>query len=112
MKLLIGFFLVLSILSQIARAEMININTADARAFELLGGVGKGKANAIVLNREKYGDFKSINDLKRVSGIGNNIIEKNKEKLSLTEGISTANNIMIEENKEKPSLTESVSTAD
>jgi len=90
MKLLIGFFLVLSILSQIVSAEVININTADASAFELLGGVGEGKAHAIVLYRAKYGEFKSINDLKRVSGIGDNIIEKNKEKLSLTEGVSTA----------------------
>ena len=95
MKLFIGFFLVLSILSQIVRAEAININTADARAFESLGGVGKGKARAIVLNREKYGNFKSINDLKRVSGIGNNIIEKNKDKLFLPGEIPLIEEVLI-----------------
>ena len=48
----------------------ININTADAAALQQLDGVGEATARKIVADREANGPFRTIEDLKRVSGIG------------------------------------------
>ncbi len=62
----------------------LNINTASAEQLaDSLKGVGLKKAQAIVEYRETYGEFKSINELTAVKGIGEKTLEKNKFKLVL-----------------------------
>ncbi|PAJ71927.1 hypothetical protein CJF42_24080 [Pseudoalteromonas sp. NBT06-2] len=56
--------------------QLINLNTADQKALELLPGIGKSKAAAIVLYRDQNGHFKSIDDLKKVQGLGKKAIAK------------------------------------
>lgn len=53
----------------------ININTASARELRQLDGIGEAKARAIVEYRARYGEFKSADDLLKVSGIGEKILE-------------------------------------
>lgn len=48
----------------------LNINTADADTLALLPGIGTVTAEKIVKYREKYGSFRKIEDIKKVSGIG------------------------------------------
>ena len=48
---------------------VVNINTASASELSLLPGVGKGKATAIVAERQKS-PFKSPQDITKVKGIG------------------------------------------
>lgn len=48
----------------------VNINTASAAQLDTLPGVGVSTAEKIVADREANGPFKTIEDLKRVSGIG------------------------------------------
>ena len=48
----------------------VNINTADAATLDTLPGIGASTAAKIVADREANGPFKTIEDLKRVSGIG------------------------------------------
>ena len=48
----------------------LNINTADAATLDTLPGIGASTAAKIVADREANGPFKTIEDLKRVSGIG------------------------------------------
>lgn len=48
----------------------VNINTASAAQLDALPGVGASTAGKIVADREANGPFKTIEDLKRVSGIG------------------------------------------
>jgi competence protein ComEA len=48
----------------------ININLASEEELSQLPGIGSTRARDIVLYREKYGPFKTIEDLKNVSGIG------------------------------------------
>jgi len=58
----------------------VNLNTADAQLLaDALHGVGLKKAEAIVAWRETNGDFKTINELLQVKGIGETLLAKNKE---------------------------------
>lgn len=71
-----------------ASAEMVNINDASATAMaHYLKGIGEVKAESIVDYRELNGDFKNLDDLVNVKGIGKGILEKNRKDMSLTEGV-------------------------
>ena len=60
-------------------AGPININTATADQLSAsLIGVGAHKAAAIVAYREKNGPFRSPQDLTKVKGIGDSLVQKNK----------------------------------
>ena len=69
-------------LSSFAFASPVNINTADAQALSKnIKGIGMKKAQAIVAYREANGEFKKIEDLKKVKGIGNKLLEKTSVQL-------------------------------
>ncbi|ELC8442013.1 ComEA family DNA-binding protein [Clostridium perfringens] len=61
----------------------ININTASKEALMTLNGIGESKAQAIIDYREEIGGFKSIDDIKNISGIGEKTLEKIKDKISI-----------------------------
>ena len=48
----------------------VDINTATADQLQQLNGVGPALAQRIVADRQANGPFKTVEDLKRVSGIG------------------------------------------
>ncbi len=48
----------------------LNINSASAAELETLPGIGPSTAQKIVSERTANGSFKSVDDLMRVSGIG------------------------------------------
>ena len=69
-----------------ARAEVIDINTADAATLaHAMAGIGPAKAEAIVAYRNEHGPFKSVDDLMLIKGIGAATIDRNRDKL----GVST-----------------------
>lgn len=59
--------------------KLININTATKEQLMQLESIGESKANNIITYRTKNGLFKSIEELKNVSGIGNEIYKKIKD---------------------------------
>ena len=61
--------------------EKININTAEQSELEEIPGVGKATAQKIIEYRKTNGKFKSIDDIKNVSGIGDSKFENMKEKI-------------------------------
>jgi len=61
----------------------VNINTADQKALEALPGLGPAKAKAVIEHREKNGAFKSVDDLKNVSGVGEKTLEDLKDKVTV-----------------------------
>jgi len=62
----------------------VNINTASAdELVKALKGIGKSKADAIIIYREEHGAFKSLQDLTKVKGIGAATIDKNRENIEL-----------------------------
>ncbi len=70
--------LVLLVLSSFAIAA-VNINTATKEELEALPGIGPVKAQAIIDYRKANGPFKSIDDLKKVNGIGDATLDKIKQ---------------------------------
>jgi competence protein ComEA len=72
--------LFLSLASLSLQAAPVDINTADAKAIsKVMKGVGIKKAEDIVAYRKKHGDFKSVDDLVKVKGIGKKTISKNRK---------------------------------
>ena len=59
--------------------SLININTATQSELETLPGIGPSIASRIIEYRNQNGKFKTVNDIKNVTGIGNNKFEKIKE---------------------------------
>ena len=65
-------------------AAKVNLNTADVPTLQReLSGVGEKKAQAIVDYREANGTFASVDELLEVKGIGESILERNRDKLSV-----------------------------
>ncbi|MGV6809821.1 MAG: ComEA family DNA-binding protein [bacterium] len=72
-----------------AHAELININLADAATLDhYLLGIGEKKAQRMIEYREEQGAFASIEEIMEVKGIGEKTFEKNRHRLSISEGIS------------------------
>ena len=66
-------------------AEPIDINIADAAALaQAIKGVGLKKAQAIVAYRTEHGPFMSIDDLSRISGIGEKTVNDSKENITVS----------------------------
>ncbi len=63
----------------IAPGAIVNINRADPETISrYLKGIGPVKAEAIVAYREKYGPFKSVEELADVKGIGEKTVARLK----------------------------------
>lgn len=61
----------------------ININKASAEELVKLKGIGEKQAAEIVAYREKSGPFKTLEDFKKVKGIGDKKYEQLKDKISV-----------------------------
>ena len=61
----------------------ISINSASKEELMTLNGIGESKADAIINYRNENGLFKTIEDLKNVSGVGNSVFEKIKNNITL-----------------------------
>lgn len=68
---------------QQVKQQVVNLNESTLSQLITLKGVGQTKAHAIMAYRQQFGDFKSINELAEVSGIGDKIINENKARLTL-----------------------------
>lgn len=70
--------------SQARTQTSININRATEAELVALDGVGSSKAQAIILYREMFGGFKSVDELTKVKGIGAKTVEKNRSRLRVS----------------------------
>ncbi len=61
----------------------VNLNTADAQALEALPGIGPAKAKAVIEYRQKNGAFKTVDDLRKVSGIGEKTLEELRSQVTV-----------------------------
>lgn len=61
------------------KISKININTATIEELDKLPGVGEATATKILNHRDENGNFKSIEEIKNVNGIGDKKYENIKE---------------------------------
>lgn len=64
---------------EVSSSSLININTATKEELCTLPGIGSAKATNIINYRTNNGYFITIEDLKKVSGIGEELFNKVKE---------------------------------
>ena len=64
-------------------SDLININTASLEQLMTLSGIGESKAKSIISYREENGNFKAIEDITKVSGIGQALYEKIKDYITV-----------------------------
>jgi competence protein ComEA len=65
------------------RHRGVNLNTATKEELVALPGIGPAKAQAILDYRNSHGQFKSIEEVKDVKGIGAKRFEKLKGELTV-----------------------------
>jgi competence protein ComEA len=68
-----------------ASTAVVNINTATQAQLESLPGVGAKAAERILEYRQKNGQFKKVEDLMNVKGIGEKSFLKLKPRLTVTD---------------------------
>lgn len=61
----------------------ININTASAEELMTLDGIGEATAKKIITYRQEQGSFKTIDEIKEVSGIGDKKYEAIKDSITV-----------------------------
>ncbi|MFJ7737900.1 helix-hairpin-helix domain-containing protein [Lysinibacillus sp. NPDC097287] len=66
-----------------AKDGKVNLNKADEAALTTLSGIGPSKAQSIISYREENGGFQTIEDLKKVTGIGDKTYEKLKDSITV-----------------------------
>ncbi|WP_019672370.1 ComEA family DNA-binding protein [Psychrobacter lutiphocae] len=60
---------------------IININQAGEAELTQLSGIGSQKAQQIILYRETFGLFTSVDDLAKVKGIGAQTVANNRDRM-------------------------------
>ncbi|MCR5836538.1 MAG: helix-hairpin-helix domain-containing protein [Lachnospiraceae bacterium] len=64
-------------------SNLININTASKEELCSLAGIGEAKAASIIEYRAANGFFQKIEDIKNVSGIGENVFNRIKDSITV-----------------------------
>ena len=66
-----------------AAAAALNLNTATKDELVALPGIGPAKAQAIVDYRNQHGPFKSVDEIRKVKGIGEKLFLQIKPELAI-----------------------------
>lgn len=63
--------------------ELVNINTADKDTLMTLPGIGDAKAESILSYRQQHGRFRSIEEIKEISGIKDSVFQQIKDRITV-----------------------------
>lgn len=74
------FFLLFFAVAALAK---VNINTAAVDELSSLPGIGQAKAEAITKYRQQNGNFKTVEDITNVKGIGDKMLKKIKTEITV-----------------------------
>lgn len=61
--------------------DKIDLNTATSEQLQMLNGVGPSTADAIIQYRDAHGEFKTVDELTNVKGIGEKKLQQLSEDL-------------------------------
>jgi competence protein ComEA len=62
---------------------VVNINTATKEELTTLKGVGEKRAQEIIDYRKKNGNFKSVDDLEKVPGLGPGLMKQIRSQVTV-----------------------------
>ncbi|MBA7632201.1 ComE operon protein 1 [subsurface metagenome] len=65
--------------------QKVNLNRAEAWLLQALPGIGETRAQAIIDYRQQNGQFRNINELTKVEGIGTATCEKIKDLITVAD---------------------------
>ena len=68
-----------------ASRRKVDINMAGPEGLESLKGIGKALAGRIIEYRDSHGAFSSIEEIKKVKGIGRSLFDKIKDDITVGE---------------------------
>lgn len=83
-------FALAALLVSTAAAAALNLNTATKDELVTLPGIGPAKAQAIVDYRNQHGPFRSVDEVRKVKGIGEKLFTQIKPELTVGAGKTTA----------------------
>ena len=63
--------------------KKININSATLDELTTISGIGESKAKSIIEYRNEFGNFEKIEDIMKVTGIGEALYEKIKNNITI-----------------------------
>jgi competence protein ComEA len=63
---------------------VVNINTATKEELTTLKGVGEKRAQEIIDYRKKNGNFKSVDELEKVPGVGPGLMKQIRSQVTVT----------------------------
>lgn len=66
-----------------SKGGLVNINKAGKEELMTLPGIGDSKAQSIIAYREENGNFKTIEDIKNITGIKDGLFNKIKDYISV-----------------------------
>jgi competence protein ComEA len=76
-------FALAALLFSAVAAAAIDVNTATKDELVALPGIGPAKAQAIVDYRSQHGPFKSVDEVRKVKGIGDKLFQQIRPELSV-----------------------------
>jgi len=79
-----------ALLVSTAALAAVNLNTASKDELVALPGIGPSKAQAIIDYRTQNGPFKSVDEVRKVRGIGEKLFQQIKPELSIAGGTPRA----------------------
>lgn len=71
------------VMSTASAVTIVNINKATREELVLLPGIGPALAERIIIYRQDYGDFQSIEELSKVRGIGEKSLQRLKSLITI-----------------------------
>jgi len=77
----------------------VDLNKSSQAQLESVKGIGPAKARAIIEYRSKMGPFKSVDDLKKVTGFGAKTVAKMHSELTVSSSRPVAAKPMAEKNR-------------
>jgi competence protein ComEA len=84
MVLALGLVLAFGAAATAAEGAKIDLNKATVEELTTLDRIGEVVAQRIVDYREQNGPFATIEDLKKVKGIGEKVFEANKDRITVS----------------------------
>jgi competence protein ComEA len=81
-KLLLALIMCLALAG--TAAAVVNINTATKEELTTIKGIGDKRAQEIIDYRKKNGDFKSVDELEKVPGIGPGTMKQIRSQITVS----------------------------